>query len=136
VFFQEIDIDGNEVRFEKFRDKIVFVMNVASECGYTKSGYDFLRAMSGWRDKGLELLIYPCNQFGNQEPGSPEEIKRFAEAQGFKGTIISKSFVKGAHTRPSFKWMMDYIGGGATYQPKWNFGKKNILHLCIFLLIS
>jgi hypothetical protein len=58
----EKDSDGNEVSFEKFRGKVVYGVNVASNCGYTKSGYDLIRRVAAMKDKGVEVALFPCNQ--------------------------------------------------------------------------
>lgn len=63
----EIDAHGNEVSFERFRGKVVYGVNVASRCGYTASGYALLARLSKLKDLGVEVALFPCNQFGAQE---------------------------------------------------------------------
>ena len=63
----EIDAHGNAVSFEQFRGKVVYGVNVASECGYTASGYALLARLSKLKDLGVEVALFPCNQFGAQE---------------------------------------------------------------------
>lgn len=58
----EKDADGNDVSFEKFRGKVVYGVNVATNCGYTKSGYDLISRVVGMKDKGVEVALFPCNQ--------------------------------------------------------------------------
>lgn len=71
-----VDIDGNDVKFEVFRGKVVLVVNVASECGFTDGGYTQLQKMFNilGHDDHFIILGFPCNQFGAQEPGSNKEI--------------------------------------------------------------
>lgn len=63
----EIDAHGNAVSFEQFRGKVVYGVNVASKCGYTASGYALLARLSKLKDLGVEVALFPCNQFGAQE---------------------------------------------------------------------
>lgn len=62
----EKDANGNDVSFSKFKGKVVYGVNVASKCGYTASGYALLSKLSEMKDKGVEVAIFPCNQFGGQ----------------------------------------------------------------------
>ena len=71
------DIDGREVKIDAYRGKVMLIVNVASECGYTRQ-YEGLQALFARHEaKGLVVLGFPCNQFGGQEPGSAAEIKQF-----------------------------------------------------------
>lgn len=62
----EKDSNGNDVSFEKFRGKVVYGVNVASKCGYTASGYNLLAKIAAMKDQGVEVALFPCNQFGGQ----------------------------------------------------------------------
>jgi glutathione peroxidase-family protein len=101
----EKDIDGNDVNFEQFRRKLVYIVNVASQCGYTTENYRMLQRLSRYRSDNFEILIFPCNQFGAQEPGSEDDIKDFASKRGFGGIVMSKGDVKGVNTRPTFRFL-------------------------------
>lgn len=101
----ESDIHGNSIDFNQFRDKLVYVVNVASHCGYTQSNYEILRNLKPYKKHGLEIIIAPCNQFGAQEPGDTTAIKHFAQTQQYEGIILSKADVNGAGTRPLFKYL-------------------------------
>lgn len=70
----ERDIYGNLVYFEQFRGMLVYVVNVASQCGYTAENYKVLQTLSRLRSEHFEMLIFPCNQFGGQEPGDADEV--------------------------------------------------------------
>jgi glutathione peroxidase-family protein len=67
-----------------------------------------LKRLSQMRSDKFEILIFPCNQFGQQEPGSPDEVARFARSNGFGGIIMSKGSVNGASTRPTFHFLKAY----------------------------
>jgi glutathione peroxidase len=85
------DIDGNTVKFEQFRGQVTILVNVASYCGYTKSHYEGLVELwSHVEGENVQILAFPCNQFGKQEPGSAAEIKDFAASQGVKFRIMEK----------------------------------------------
>ena len=101
----ESDIQGNSIDFNQFRNKLVYVVNVASHCGYTQSNYEILRNLKPYRQQGLEIIIAPCNQFGAQEPGDVTAITHFAQTQQYDGIILSKADVNGAATRPLFKYL-------------------------------
>jgi glutathione peroxidase-family protein len=101
----EKDLNGQEINFEQFRGKIVYVVNVASQCGYTAENYEILKSLSPLRSNKFEILIFPCNQFGAQEPGNPYQISEFATSRGFNGIIMSKGDVNGPNTRPTFEFL-------------------------------
>ena len=72
-------IDGNEIKFSNFKDKSILLVNVASNCGFTKQYEDLQKLYDLYKSNGLIVLGVPSNQFGNQEPGSEIEIKNFCE---------------------------------------------------------
>lgn len=120
----DTDIYGNEVSFERFRDKVVFVVNVASYCGYTAENYELFRSLRKYVSWGLEIVLFPSNQFGQQEPGSADDIIRFANEQQFDGIIMSKGDVNGPNARPAYSYLKQYkdnrdIG--------WNFEGKFLI---------
>ena len=102
---KEKDIMGKLVDFSQFRGKVVYIVNVASYCGYTESNYNLISELSKYSKDGLEIVVFPCNQFGSQEPGTNSEISAFAKSKGFRGLIMSKGDVNGAKTRPTFKFL-------------------------------
>ena len=90
------DIDGNEIKFEEFRGKVTILTNVASYCGYTQQHYrELVELWSHLENESVEILAFPCNQFGKQEPGTAEEIKQFAHSKGVKFRIMTKVNVNG-----------------------------------------
>lgn len=76
-----------------------------------------------YKSQGFEVLAFPCNQFGAQEPGSDAEIKKFAEAYGVKFPMFSKIDVNGPNTHPFYKYMKETKGSFPSSDLKWNFGK-------------
>lgn len=106
----EKDIHGNEITFDRFKGKVVYVVNVASQCGYTEENYKTFRALQKYYDSGLEIVLAPCNAFGGQEPGSPNDIYHFASRKGFSGIILEKDEVNGVVARPTFQYLKHATG--------------------------
>lgn len=114
------DIDGKETSLKAFAGKAVLAVNVASKCGYTKQ-YKGLEALyQKYKDKGLVIVGFPCNDFGSQEPGTNDEIKTFCSSK-FNVTfpLMDKLHVKGAEQHPLYKELTTALPGDV----KWNFGK-------------
>lgn len=115
-------IDGQALPLTTFRDKVVLVVNTASQCGLTPQ-YDGLEQLySEYRDRGLVVLGVPCNQFAGQEPGTEAEIKDFCETR-FKidFPLTAKVDVKGEGAHPFYRWAEQELGEPAV--PVWNFHK-------------
>jgi glutathione peroxidase len=90
--------DGKTVNFDQFRGKVVYGVNVASKCGYTASGYALLSKIAKLKADGkpVEVLIFPCNQFGAQEPGTDAEVANFCALKGVpNATVLTKADVNG-----------------------------------------
>lgn len=102
---RERDIYGNWVYFEQFRGKLVYIVNVASQCGYTAENYKLLQRLSQLRSEAFEVLVFPCDQFGGQEPGDAEEIAYFAQQYGFEGRVMAKGDVNGHNAGPTFTYL-------------------------------
>lgn len=95
------DIEGNPLDAAVFAGKVIFAMNVASACGYTKPGYDLLNRLTGkYGPDDFVAVAIPCNSFGWQENGSPDEIKTFALARAQKLIITERSVVNGGDPHP------------------------------------
>ena len=75
------DIDMNPIKMEEFKGKTLLIVNVASACGFTPQYTGLQNLYDRYKDKGLEILAFPCNQFGAQEPGSDAEILEFAQSK-------------------------------------------------------
>lgn len=123
--FRAKTIRGDDCDLGGFAGKVCLVVNVASECGLTPQ-YDGLTRLYGeYRDQGLEVLGFPCNQFGEQEPGSEAEIAAFCERNyDVEFPMFSKVDVNGPSAHPLFEWLTSQ-----DTQPEgrgdiaWNFGK-------------
>ena len=116
----EKDSKGKAVKFDKFKGKVVYGVNVASKCGYTSSGYKLLEKISSM--DGVEVALFPCNQFGGQEPGSNAEIESFCAMKNVKGAnIFDKADVNGANTRPTYKFLKE---NSVLKDVAWNFAGK------------
>ncbi|KAH7287112.1 hypothetical protein KP509_32G038600 [Ceratopteris richardii] len=130
------DIDGNDVSLSTFKGKVLLIVNVASRCGLTTSNYTELAELySKFKNQdmngiaGLEILAFPCNQFGAQEPGSNQQIKEFACSR-FKAEypIFDKIDVNGENTAPLYKFLKaskstGLLGTLVRDNVKWNFEK-------------
>ncbi|WP_422757985.1 glutathione peroxidase [Paenarthrobacter sp. C1] len=115
--------DGSEGDFGRFQGKAVMVVNVASECGFTRQ-YAGLEELYGkYRGQGLEILGVPCNQFGGQEPGADTEIAEFCERNfGVTFPLTSKANVLGKEQHPLFA-ELTRDDDGQPVKVKWNFEK-------------
>ena len=104
--FKEKDIDGKAVTLDKYAGKVLLVVNVASHCGFTPQ-YEGLEALyKKHQTEGLEVLAFPCDQFGNQEPGSENEIKTFCTTRySVTFPLFSKIEVNGANADPLYKFL-------------------------------
>ncbi|KAL3633425.1 glutathione peroxidase gpx1 [Castilleja foliolosa] len=119
------DIDGTDVSLSKFKGKALLIVNVASRCGLTSSNYTELSQIyDKYKTQGLEILAFPCNQFGFQEPGSNSEIKQFACTR-YKAEfpIFDKVDVNGPFTAPVYQFLKSSAGGFLGDLIKWNFEK-------------
>ncbi|KDP33501.1 hypothetical protein JCGZ_07072 [Jatropha curcas] len=119
------DIDGNGVPLSKFKGKVLLIVNVASKCGLTASNYTELSHIyEKYKTQGFEILAFPCNQFGGQEPGSNPEIKQFACTR-YKAEfpIFDKVDVNGPNTAPVYQFLKSSAGGFLGDLIKWNFEK-------------
>ncbi len=118
--FSVKDIDGSEVDLSSYKGKVILIVNVASACGFTPQYEGLQDLFECYKDKGLEILAFPCNQFGSQEPGSNEQIKTFCEDKynvSFK--LFDKVDVIGEHASPLFNYLNELAGRDI----KWNFTK-------------
>lgn len=117
------DIEGKEVNLSEYKDKVLLIVNVASFCGYTKQYAGLQELYETYKDKGFEILAFPCNQFGNQEPGSNEEIKNFCSSK-YKVTfrLFDKIDVNGNNKSPLYAILTDNAVTGKS-DIKWNFEK-------------
>lgn len=123
--FSVTSIDGKTVNLSSYRDKVLLIVNTASQCGFTPQ-YQGLQALyDKYANRGLVVLGFPCNQFGQQEPGNATEIQAFCEAQfGVSFPLFQKIEVKGQDAHPLYKYLTKAAPGiMGTEAVKWNFTK-------------
>ena len=116
-------IDGKEVNLaEKYKGKVLVVVNVASQCGLTPQYKQLESLQDKYHGKGLEVVGFPCNQFGGQDPGSNDEIAGFCQRNyGVDFPMAGKRHVRGPDADPLFRWLARE--GGLLARPMWNFHK-------------
>ncbi|KAI8423659.1 hypothetical protein MSG28_012710 [Choristoneura fumiferana] len=108
------DINGKEVRLEKYKGYVSIIVNVASQCGYTDNHYKQLSELyEKYASRGLRILAFPCNQFGGQEPGSPRDILAFAKNRSVKFDLFEKVEVNGDNAHPLWKFLKEALGESA-----------------------
>ena len=123
--FSARDIDGNEQALSQYKGKALLIVNVASKCGFTRQ-YSGLEALQKqFQGKGFEVLGFPCDQFGHQEPGDEAEIKNFCTlTYDVTFPMFAKINVNGSAAHPLYEWLKKektgLLGIGAI---KWNFTK-------------
>lgn len=123
--FKMKSLDGKDVDLSRYQGKVVLIVNVASKCGYTPQ-YKALQALHDkYAKDGLAVVGVPCNDFGKQEPGSPEEIAEFCSKNyGVKFDLLSKVAVKGSDQVPLYKFLTAKETNPKFAGPiKWNFTK-------------
>ena len=118
-------LDGQKQDLHQLEGKVALVVNVASKCGFTPQYAGLEKLYGKYRDQGLVVLGFPCNQFGAQEPGSPDEIAGFCEKNyGVTFPMYEKVEVNGPQTHPVFSFLKgEKKGILGTEKIKWNFTK-------------
>ena len=118
--FSVKDIDHQEISLEKFKGKTLLIVNVASRCGFTPQYTGLQNLYEKYKDKGFEILAFPCNQFGSQEKGTNDEIKEFCSSEyNVSFTLFDKVEVIGDNASPLFKKLTQDAGR----EIQWNFTK-------------
>lgn len=116
---------GEQITLEQYKGKVLLIVNTASKCGFTPQ-YEGLEALyKKYKDKGLEILGFPCDQFGHQEPGSDEDIAEFCSLNfGVSFPLFQKTIVNGPEANPLFESLKKEAPGLlGTKRIKWNFTK-------------
>ncbi len=119
------DIDGRPRALEGFRGKVLLIVNVASKCGFTPQYEGLEKLYRAHRDEGFEVLAFPCDQFGHQEPGDAEEIRNFCSLNyDVSFPLFAKIEVNGPDADPLYRWLKSEKAGFlGTEAIKWNFTK-------------
>lgn len=123
--FSATSIEGQPVDFNTYQGKVLLIVNTASQCGFTPQ-YQGLQALQEqYGSRGLLVLGFPCNQFGQQEPGSQEEIQSFCETRfGVSFPLFQKIDVNGGNAHPLYQYLTNEIPGILGLKNiKWNFTK-------------
>lgn len=118
-------LDGSVENISDYIGKVLLVVNVASECGFTSQYRELQSLYQEFHDKGFEILAFPCNQFGAQEPGTAEQIQAFCTVNyGVTFPVFKKTNVNGSDTHPLFEYLKTAAPGLlGTEAIKWNFTK-------------
>ena len=123
--FKATTIDGDVQSLEAYAGQVVLVVNTASQCGFTPQFEGLEQLYRQYGDQGLVVLGFPCNQFGNQDPGSDEEIGAFCQKNyGVSFPMMSKIEVNGPNAHPLYRWLVEEAPGLLGSKAiKWNFTK-------------
>ena len=119
------DNKGKTLDFSTLQGKVVLVVNTASKCGFTPQYQGLEQLHRKYREQGLVVLGFPCDQFGHQEPGTDKEIAEFCQLNfGVSFPLMTKIEVNGSGTHPVFQYLKDKAPGFlGTRKIKWNFTK-------------
>lgn len=118
-------LNGDKEQTSDYADKVLLIVNVASQCGFTSQYKELQDLYAQFHDQGLEILAFPCNQFGGQEPGTSQQIEAFCSTRfGVTFPVFQKTDVNGANTHPLFEYLKTAAPGLlGTEAIKWNFTK-------------
>ena len=116
--------NGQDQSLASYQGKVLLIVNTASKCGFTPQYKGLQELYARYHDRGLEVLGFPCDQFGHQEPGNDDEIKSFCELNyGVNFPLFSKIEVNGENAHPLYKFLKEEKGGLLGDAIKWNFTK-------------
>ncbi len=122
--FNATSIDGREVDLAAYQGQALLVVNTASQCGFTSQYAGLQELHDTYGEQGFAVLGFPCDQFGNQEPGDEGEIASFCERIfGVSFPMFAKVDVNGSEAHPLFAWLRSEKGGLLGRKIKWNFTK-------------
>lgn len=122
--FSADTIKGDTQSLADYQGKVLLIVNTASECGFTPQLEGLQNLYDKYQDQDFEILGFPCNQFGNQDPGSNDEIEKFCQLNyGVTFPMFAKVDVKGENAHPLFKYLTSEASGLVSDQIKWNFTK-------------
>lgn len=108
--FKVNNIYGEEVSLEEYKGKVLLIVNTASKCGFTPQYGDLQKLYDEYKDKGVEILGFPCNQFAEQEPGNNSEVQSFCQLNyGVSFPLFDKVNVRGKDAHPMFKYLSESV---------------------------
>lgn len=117
-------LNGKNINLSEYKGKTVIVVNTASKCGLTPQYEGLEKLYQTYKDDGLVILGFPCNQFGKQEKGNANEIQEFCQVNyGVSFPMFEKIDVNGNNAHPVFKYLKSELGGFLGSKIKWNFTK-------------
>ncbi len=115
-------IDGENLKLSQFKGSVMLIVNTASECGFTKQYGGLETLYKKYKDRGFVIIAVPSNDFGEQEPGTDDQIHKFCKLNfGITFPIVKKEHVKGPNSNPFYAFAKKELGFGTA--PKWNFHK-------------
>ncbi len=123
--FEVERLNGDPLKLSEYRGKVLLIVNTASRCGFTPQYAGLEKLYAKYKRRGLEVLGFPCNQFGNQEPGGADEIAEFCSVNyGVTFPMFEKIDVNGRNAHPLFRHLKREAPGVLGSEPiKWNFTK-------------
>ncbi len=122
--FEVLDSEDKKINLNKYEGKVMLIVNTASKCGFTGQYEDLQVLYDKYNDKGLEILAFPCNQFGEQESGTNHEIQNFCQVNfGLTFPVYAKIEVNGEHEDPLYTYLKSQKKGLLGKDIKWNFTK-------------
>lgn len=115
---------GESLTLKQYAGDVVLIVNTATQCGFTPQLSKLESVYQTYKEKGFTILAFPCNQFGNQEPGTNEEVQAVCQLNhGVTFPLFEKVDVKGTNAHPLFSYLTETKKGFATKEIKWNFTK-------------
>lgn len=119
-----VDAEGKDVSLSEYKGKVLLVVNTATGCGFTPQYEGLQELYDKYKDQGLEILDFPCNQFGHQAPGTDKEIGEFCK-MNYQTTFkrFAKVDVNGSNESPVFTYLKKHKSGLIGSKVKWNFTK-------------
>jgi glutathione peroxidase len=122
--FDVQQLDGEEISLSQYKDKVLLIVNTASQCGFTPQLKDLAALKDEFKDKNFEILAFPSNDFGGQEPLEGKELIDFCEKAGANYPIFEKIRVRGPYAHALYKFFADKKQNGKLKSvPRWNFHK-------------
>lgn len=117
-------LDGEEINLSEYKNKVLLIVNTASQCGFTPQYKDLVELKNEFKDKDFEILAFPSNDFGGQEPLEGRELAAFCENTGANYPVFDKIRVRGPYAHPLYQFFADKKQNGKLKSvPRWNFHK-------------
>jgi glutathione peroxidase len=117
-------LDGEDINLADYKDKVLLIVNTASECGFTPQLKDLAELKDSFKDEPFEILAFPSNDFGGQEPRDGKELASFCENAGVNYPVFEKIRVRGPYAHPLYQFFADKKRNGKLKSvPRWNFHK-------------